>query len=58
MFEYKDFVALQKVFEKEDELYMEKFPDEKDREQISDEFSEYTISHTDAIVIEKPNLGK
>ena len=58
MFEYKDFASLQKVFEREEELYMEKYPDEKDREQISNEFDEYTISHTDAIVIEKPKLGK
>jgi len=58
MFEYKDFAALQKLFEREDELYMEKFPDEKEREKISDEFGEYQISHTDAIVIEKPKLGK
>ncbi len=58
MFEYKDFTALQKLFEREDELYMEKFPDEKEREKIFNEFGEYMISHTDAIVIEKPKLGK
>ena len=58
MFEYKDFAALQKLFEREDELYMEKFPDKKEREKINDEFGEYMISHTDAIVTEKPKLGK
>ncbi len=58
MIEYKDFTALQKMFEREDELYMEKFPDEEERDKISDEFDEYMISHTDAIVIENPNLGK
>ena len=58
MFEYKDFAALQKVFEREDELYMKKFPDEKERKNITDKFDEYMIGHTDAIVIEKPKLGK
>ena len=58
MIECKDFTAFQKAFEREDELYMEKFPDEKEREKISDEFDGYMIGHTDAIVIEKPKLGK
>ena len=58
MIECKDFAALQKLFERDDELFMEKFPDEKEREKIFDEFGEYQISHTDAIVIEKPKLGK
>ena len=58
MSEYKDFAAFHKAAERHDELFKEKFPDEKEREKISDEFAEYTISHTDAIVIEKPKLRK
>ena len=58
MREYKDFAAVQKAFEREDELDKEKFPDEKEREKIFDELNEYRISHTDAIVIENPKLGK
>ena len=58
MFEYKDFATLQKLFEREDELYMKKYPDEKERKNITDRLDGYTIGHTDAIVIEKPKLGK
>jgi hypothetical protein len=58
MREYKDFAAVQKAFEREDELNKEKFPDEKEAEKIFDELFEYRISHTDAIVIENPKLGK
>ena len=58
MFEYKDFAILQKLFEREDELYMKKFPDEKERKNITDRLDECTIGHTDAIVIEKPKLRK
>lgn len=56
--EFKDLASIEKAFEKEAELFKKKYPDEKEREEITKKLGKYLNGHFDAIVREVPKLRK
>jgi hypothetical protein len=58
MAEYKDWEGFLAANKKSDELFQKKYPDKTVQDEIGKKWGGYLTNHTDAIVMDHPNLTK